>query len=118
MVHFTSLDAEQAGPEQDQLFSEWLPTAPTLGIDFDVTMEQRTETLYFVHIPTLMTAAKAVGMKCMSFTNLAEFYDLFRSREDELLRRSQTIGKTHPKLLPEQREAAALYAVYVFQKTI
>lgn len=117
MPNFLGQDQSNLSPRPDQLFSEWLPTAPTLGIEFTVVMEQKTEQLFAVHIPTLLEAAKSVGLKCLSFRNLNEFYETFKIREEELFKKHQVTNKHAPKLLPEQRDAASLFSVFVFQKS-
>jgi hypothetical protein len=117
MAYFTSLDESTTHPSQDQSFSSWLPTAPTLGIQYSVNMEQKVENLFLVHTATLTEAAKLVGLKCLSFRNLIDFYDTFKLREEDQLRKLQVFTKHAPKLLPEQKEAASLFSIFVFQKT-
>jgi hypothetical protein len=116
MSYITSMDASSTVPAPDQLFSEWLPNAPTLGIEVTVNMEQKEENLFVVHSTTLIEAAKLVGLTCLSFRNLNEFYETFKHREEDQLRKLQVFTKSFPKIMPEQKDAVSLYSVFVFQK--
>lgn len=125
MNHFGSSSANSSSSAQDltllspkptQLASQWVQTAPTYGLDFSVTMENKTESLYLVHTQTLIEAAKAVGLRCLSLRNMGDFYETFKNREDEQLKRL-VFNKDTPGLLNEQRDASTLFCVFVFQKT-
>lgn len=115
MAQFSQMDPLLLSPKPGQLFSEWVQTAPVFNIDFSVTMEKQ-ESLYLVHTQTLIDAAKSFGLRCHSFRNLSDFFLAFKNREDDQLNKLQVYTKELKQLLPEQREAAALLAVFVFQK--
>ena len=87
------------------------------GIDMKVSMEGSTESLYICHIETMMEVAKSFGFVCCSFRNLLDFYETFKTRENEGLKKLQVHTKSVPKLLPEQEEAASMMSVFVFKKT-
>lgn len=116
MAQMLGLEAKQMRPSENQLFLDWLPSSPTLGLDISVNMEQRSENFFITHVETLVEAAKLVGLSCLSFRNLLDFYDSFKLREDEQLRKLQVYTKSVPKLLPEQKDAANLFALFVFVK--
>lgn len=88
-----------------------------LGINFKISMEGYTESLHICHAETMMEVAKAHGFVCCSFRNLLDFYDTFKLREDEALRKLQVYAKTVTKLLPEQKEAASMMSIFVFRKS-
>lgn len=117
MAQFLALEEPMTHPAPQQTFSEWINGAPTLGIEFNVNMEQKNEKLFLVHSSTFVEAAKHVGLTCLSFRNLLEFYDTFKFREDDQLRKMQVFTKHCPKLQPEQKEATMLCSVFVFQKS-
>ena len=120
MAYLTSMEPSFLAPYPDQTFDDWLSTnPPTLGLEYSLTTPEgrgHAEELFVVHISTLVNAAAEVGLKCISFRNLIEFYDMFKLREEEQLRKMQVVTKHAPKILPDQKDAASLYAVFVFQK--
>lgn len=87
------------------------------GIDLRVTMEGKTESSHICHIESMMEVAKSFGFVCCSFRNLLDFYDSFKVREEEGLKKLQVFTRSVPKLLPEQKEAASMMAVFVFRKS-
>lgn len=121
MASFTGLEPSQTAPHPQETFEEWLSSNPaTVGLEYTLTTSEGAATLsnemFVVHVPTFVNAAALVGLKCISFRNMVEFYDTFKGREEEQLRKMQVITKHAPKVLPDQKDAASLYSVFVFQK--
>lgn len=101
---------------ESSLGTEWLSSSQTFGIDIIVSMENKLDHLFLIHFPTLIGALKKVGMKCLSIRNLNEFYDIFKTREEDQLKKMGILSSKIPHLLPEQKDAMSLFCVYVFQK--
>lgn len=93
------------------------PSSRYFGIDTRIMMEGRTELLNICHAESMMEIAKSHGFVCLSFRNLLDFFDSFKTREEDALRKLQVFSKSVPKLLPEQRDAASMMAVFVMQKS-